>query len=244
MSGAKRIAVGALVLGMAACAPTTPKSKAPVRVPVYDFKPPETAAPGSANVTIAVINGRFAQSVPWATVYPFPQIATNLGSDFNEVLAARGINTRGPYRSYEEMTFPDKSGSDLILQPSLDFLVSIQAQPEEIFMLIGDNQWKLKGSGTISGRLDLALSESLSNERMWYKSIDVSSTSFTWKGEKRYKMAPGTADWTDPGLANAVAAAMEPVYQQLMNSAWGYIVPEELAIVKKQAEVIKAKKVY
>lgn len=220
------------------------KPKAPERIPVFDYRPPSTATPGSANVTLAILNAKYGPSLPAGAGYPFTQVASSMGSDFQEALAAKGVNTKGPFRTYDEITFPDKQGSDLVLQPTLDLVVDVQGRSEEVIVIIGDNVFKLKGTGTISGRLDLALTESLSNERMWYKSIDITPVSFSWEGEKRYRTPPAMVDYTDPGLNKQIAAIMEPLYQQLMQSAWDYLNPEELAMVKQQAQVIKEKKVY
>jgi hypothetical protein len=69
-------------------------------------------------VSIGVVNPQFsANSLAYKTRGEndpvFKQLVSSLGATFNEVLIAKGFNTKGPFASLNDMTFPDKKGSDL-----------------------------------------------------------------------------------------------------------------------------------
>jgi hypothetical protein len=103
---------------------TTTKPATPAYVPTFRFSPPETAAPGSAGVLFAVINARFSKNEDWTKEQLFATFSRNLSADFETVLHARGYTVRGPFGSIEEMTYPDKQGSDLALSPTLELDVT------------------------------------------------------------------------------------------------------------------------
>ncbi len=113
-----------LVLALMGCA-TAPPQKATPQAPLFQWDPPERALPKSADVTFALVSPRYSQDEPWTKFWPFTDFSRNLGHDFEEMLTAKGYSFRGPFATYDEMTFPDKDGSDLVLQPSLDITLDV-----------------------------------------------------------------------------------------------------------------------
>lgn len=241
------VLVGILILQ--GCTPKTATKQEPAYVPIFKYSPPATATPASANVTFAIVNATYSENQPWTTQWPFTDFSKNMALDFQELISARGFTVRGPFRSYEEMAYPDKKGTDLVLQPTLDVKVdeSKQTLGEEG---LWDKKFYLEGDLIISGRVTFSLTESLSKERMWFKSVEIPMTTVPYKvykynrNEVRPDLVIRTLDYSDPGLSQPLGKTLERVYKQVMETAWKYLDPGEMAIVKKQADEIKAKKVY
>ena len=102
------------VLATSCVAPTAPTAQ---RIaPTFDYTPAANADPMSANITFAVVGSYFETPVPLFEIF-----SSNMARDFAEILTARGFTIRGPFVSYDEMTFPDKEGSNLILSALVDF---------------------------------------------------------------------------------------------------------------------------
>jgi hypothetical protein len=181
----------------------------------------------------------------WTAQWPFDQIAKNMGLDFQEILAAKGFTTRGPYASFDEITFPDKKGTDLLLVPQLDVAVNVDnTQARVVSTIFGPAGFRLEGEAMISGRVSLSVNESLTNERMWFKSIELPTKKVPWKGSQTYSEVPPGPDLSDRSVSEPLARAFEEMYANIMNTAWAYMNAEEMAMVKSQAMEIKKKKTY
>jgi hypothetical protein len=226
-------------------------SRAPPKaifVPSFKFTPTaQPAAPGSANVSFALLKPTYSSADPWTTVFPYSDFATNMSGDFQEVLSSRGFTVRGPFGTYDEMAFPDKKGSDLALQPTLELkLNTLDQGTAEKVNLLSANSLVTKYQVSFKGRVNLAIIEPLSKERMWFKTIDVQGPSPVVLSVEH---AAGTvANALD--VVNATAKdetfvkAIDQAYNSIVQATWTYLDPGEMQQVKKQADEIKAKKVY
>ena len=148
---------------------------------IFEYAPIETAVPGSADVTFAVVDtqvniGSFTGGTGNSL---FNDFASSMTKDFIEILTARGFGVRGPFDTYDEMIFPDKKDSDLILTAKFE----INADVSRVPLMIHSNgaYFYLNPFAetvvSVKGRIDLVLSESLTNEKMWTKSVPI--TPFT-----------------------------------------------------------------
>lgn len=213
--------------------------------PIFKYIPPENSSTGSAKVTFAIVGASYADNVKWTQEWPFPDFSERIALDFQQILSARGFTVRGPFKSYDEMAFPDKKGSDLVLEPKLEvkFEKVTTLKDKNIHLLFSTlDSYTLSGKGMISGRVTLSLLESLSKERMWFKSIELPPVNFDWISNKEYKDPNAYVENRD--ISKPLGQALENIYKQIMETSWKYIDPEEMRIVKKQAEEVKAKKVY
>lgn len=144
---------------------------------VFEYAPNEVAVPGSADVTFAVIDTQVnIGGSDGSTETPFfIDFASSLTKDFMEILTARGFGIRGPFNTYDEMNFPDKNGSDLILTAKFEINPDMSRVPLLIYSHGASfylNPFK-ETIVTVKGRIDLVLSESLTNEKMWTKSVPI-----------------------------------------------------------------------
>lgn len=219
----------------------------PSPIATFDFTPPSSAAPNSAGVSFAIVNGRFAEGWEWSGDQLFTRFATHLGSDFYEALAARGFTSRGPFQSYDEMTFPERQNSDLVLEPNLDLQITIGGLEAKADLFGGRT---FSGSLQLTGRVNIIVRESLSNERMWVRSIDVLPASVDWKGRERHKKKDleGLSDSAirqvvanDPGFRDALIPQLTGLYDRVMQTAWKYLDPDEMALVKQQAQEVRSR---
>lgn len=249
---------GCIILASCAATPTKPEPETPAYVPKFDFTPPSQAQTTSAEVTFGIVSPSYSKKEDWIHHWPFNKFCENMAADFQELLSARGFTIRGPFKSYEEMTYPDKKGADLILEPSLEVDVAVPSESvryEEHIVFLGTHQYTLSGDVVLRGRVTLSIAESLSKERMWFKSIELPQTVLRWQGTKKRPMLKASdgsyvlpanvrIDLDDPGFTQAIGKPIEDFYIEVLQTAWKHLEPEEMRIIKKQAQEIKEKKAY
>jgi len=234
-----------LGLGMSiACLPFMGCATAPLP-PVQDYTPHFTfAAPdGAANpldMTIAIVRPLDKSGLTKVTnVESQDAIAFNdaMTVQFQEILNKKGIKQTGPFDDLNAMTFPDKKGADLALTPEFGVETS---GPQEIQTMDGTGQligvaWN--GPCAATGYVSLVLLEPLSGEKLWVKKIDVPVTQVDCTGRVE---AADRARF----LKGKVAQLLEKVYPVVMKKTWDYMSAEELTLLKKQSQELRAKKVY
>ena len=229
------------------CVPNTPVKEESKVIPTFHFEPPSKAPVDSGSVAFALVNPQFPEE--WKTYnylsnYPFDKFSSNMARDFEAILSARGYRLRGPFRTYDELTFPDKEGSDLIMYPKIEIDVRPVGQPIAGKAFLTDQPWYgWKGQINVGGRISLNLNESLTNERMWTKTIELEPQSFPY--ELRGQDQPvSTPPLTDAKLNNKLANLLQSYYTLTMDKVWMYLDPKEMALVKQQAQTLKVKKRY
>jgi hypothetical protein len=254
----------------AGCATPPP---APPPAPKVSFswsKPGTCATSGSVPVTFAIVHPRFVsvagtgsmldgaatrnyQLAAWMKPRQdmYDEFAASMRNDFLALLSCKGFTTKGPFTSYEEMVFPDRVGSDLILAPELDLRVRVQSEPvppsfgsallgAALRVNTSPDGAKLKGQATISGRITLSIRESVTDTRMWTRSIEVPSETFEFVSAREY---PPTAAMLydeivtgDPAFLEALGPKLLAVYGKALSAAWNYTSPQEMRLVKSQSQ--------
>lgn len=248
--------VMALVLGCAATTPQVPRDAIG-----FDYSPPDQAEPLSTNLTFAVVGSSFDAPVVgrrggFASVPMFQRFSRNMADDFVEILTARGYSVRGPFRTYDEMTFPDKEGSNLVLTARIDFQEDTQdlsAKEDVLGSIINMGSssaasYRVDGNVSIGGRITLIVSESLTNERMWAKSVEFSPITVALNSTRSYgpPLPPTLAQLlqNEPAFHNDIGKALQSQYGEIMNRIYTYLDPMEMAVVDRQADNLRVKKVY
>lgn len=214
--------------------------------PIFDYSPPQQAKPAAANVTFAVVGATF----PGSTSTLFQQFTQNISQDFFEILTSRGYTVRGPFQTYDDITFPDKKGSDLILMPELQInwdTRNLRWEPSFGAALFGKSAYTGEGNLVLTGRINLVVAESLSHEKMWTKSVDIPPLTVRVDETAAYSIPNVPIQQlleSEPSVYNPVAKALEMQYKIILDRANQYLDPDEMQIVKKQAQEIRIKKVY
>ena len=251
------LAIAAFIVAAEGCVPPAAAKSESESAPTLSFSytPPTSAPAGSAKVTLAVVQPQWAKDDGGDLL----EFSTAMKNDFIALLNARGYTTRGPFDSYQAMVFPDKNGSDLILTPELALTwefsdvkpVAGGSFGEGLLAAAagGKGPYVVNGTATIRGRVNLLLSESLTNERMWSKSIAVAPVVVKWAGKKKYTPgvdAPLTTTegirqfiMSDPGFQRAMYPKLEATYQTILQKGWDYLDPQEIRSVKTQAADLK-----
>ena len=224
--------------------------------PTFDYTPAADAEPMSAKITFAVVGSRFETPVPL-----FERFSSNMARDFAEILTARGFTIRGPFVNYDEMTFPDKENSNLVLSATVDFTPDTSGLAFRQFgtgvwtnaipVLSGTSdqspKYKVKGTVRVEGRVTLVVAESLTNEKMWTKSVDINPINVGLEGVHVFGTPPSTLAevlqhenqfYTDLGKALAGR------YVEIMEKTHAYIDPREMALVDRQADSLRERKRY
>ena len=247
----------ALCIAVAGCvAPavdTTPRV-----APSFDYTPTQHAEPMSANITFAVVGTEFETPLPL-----FERFSSSMAGDFAEILTARGYSIRGPFRTYDEMTFPDKQGSNLVLSATVDFSsdtsqlkrVALGSVLGVVDAVLGtgtssDTQYRVEGTVRVEGRVTLIVSESLTAEKMWTKSVAIEPINVSVEGTQTYSrvelefstlteiLERENQFYTDLGRA------LEGLYVEVMKRTYAHLDPEEMVMIDRQADSLRERKRY
>lgn len=116
----------------------------------------------------------------------FQQAMTN---DFEETLNKRGFLLKGPYDSYNNMVYSDRTNSDLILQAQIDvYPEMLDLNSKHNYLPIG---YKIINStARIGGHISLTIFEPMTKTKLWTRSVPVPDRTFTFEGEKVYTDPP------------------------------------------------------
>jgi hypothetical protein len=265
-----------LMVPWAACTQPPPAAAPPPAPPPYqpNFSYKAPAADKKLDVTIGVVNPQFASSAssPDRRGYLGDTVVKGMlsamSATFNEVLIAKGFNTKGPFTSLNDMTFPDKKGSDLLLYPEFDYDVTVKvtgephaaagaAAPGDKGSMFGGllktNDAKPAGAAPVPQVCDLSLvttgnvlfiaQEPLSGESFMKKRLDLSSSAQTFKDQECSLVSKPSDQWPQD-LKDAWGKAHEAVYQNSMKAFDNYVNGEEFQVFKKQAQEVRDKKSY
>jgi len=242
----------ALTLLLVGCASAPP----PVAsyTPRFAFAYPGGEAPAT-DVTIAIVkpvevNAAMPLPAGSAMAAPSPKRA-QLDADFKngivaqlqELLGKKGFKQTGPYDDLNSMTFPDKKGSDLTLTTQLGLTLRLPPTSTEMEQGFGNQLMgggvmvmSSRGKCAITGSVSFVMLEPLSGEKIWIKKVDLPPTEADCTG----KGTPENFNVVD----NGVAQLYEKAFQLVMKKAWDYLSPEEIMLLKKQSQELRAKKVY
>jgi hypothetical protein len=207
----------------------------------YAYPPGEAAA---SDVTIAIVCPRDASGLTQEKAVGHQHaIAFNaaLAAQFQEMFNKKGFKQTGPFDDLNSMTFPDKKGADLALTPEVSISVTVPNPVVDMRSAVPGVTdavavIKYVGPCTASGFVSFVLIEPLSGEKLWVKKVDVPPTAADCTGEQAEN------DFTL--LGNGVGRVLEQVFPAVMKKAWDYLSPEEVMLLKKTSQELRAKKVY
>lgn len=226
--------IAVVCITIAGCVPATIEPEPPRAIVNFDYTPPAEAIPGSADATFAVVGTRFEAPIPL-----FRTFASNMTKDFGEILTARGFGVRGPFMEYNDMTYSDKEGSDLTLTAEVEFS-SDTSQIRYSSMGIPS------GSVTVKCHVNLIVSESLTNERLWTRSIAITPFTVNLRSRNAYSVRASLATLlvNENRFYSNVSHALEVQYAEIMNKIYGYLETKEMVVVTQSARDLRKKKVF
>lgn len=226
-----------------------PQAVAAGYVANFSYTPPSGAAPSPAGIsfTVGKMNYQTNSKPLWFAAPQFVNLNEAAKADLTEVLTAKGFGVRGPFESYDLIPYQDKKAIDFYLVPTMELSV---LTPTEVYSL-GDI------TAEVTGKLTLEAREIVTRELMWTKSIpfkkfDVISclASIQWApGMGRFVhdntiMKPIVSLDMGDCLMNEIAREIEKQYPDMMTTFYTLIDPEEMGVIKKQAQELKTQKGY
>ena len=262
------------------CASTPPQP--PRSMIAFDYTPPSEDDAGSADVTFAVVGAQLLapqkkgvmQLVHQTPVPLFDDFIDNMTKDFMELLSALGYGVRGPFQSYDDMIHPEKEGSDLILTAEVDFKLDGSGVLYDYKVRVTEHDgYYLTGPVTIRSHVNLIVYESLTNTKMWSKSISIDSLTVQLKSHNLYTIGslattaakyglmvgeslPRTGKGIPFGIPvteflqhenkfySDVGHALQSQYADILKGIYDYLDPREMDMVKNQSLELRKKKVY
>jgi hypothetical protein len=183
----------------------------------------------------------------------FRKFIDNMEGDFEEMLVAKGYSIRGPYDSYDEIVFSDKTETDLLLETDINFSYEWSAGALRVkkgykgTYVSNPNTYFIDGRLAIGGKINLVIKESLTQEKLWIRSISLEEKMIPiktaeYKGHA-YEEVMG-AIGEDVGLHNPLYLALNEYYQKSLKTAWNHLDPNELTLLKSQVKELRKKKGY
>ena len=232
-----------------ACA-TGRSSEPPVRrlEPRFDYNPTETST-GKTDITFAAVGSQFDIPFGQNAIPMFKRFADNMASDFGEIITARGYTLRGPFQTFDEMTFVDKDNSNLILTANVDLQSDLSGTNIRFAknLLLSGGSYKVSGQVLVTGRISLIISESLTNEKMWTKSVNISPISVEltpMSGYERPNIGLEDVLQNDDKFYTSLGLNLDRQYQEIMNRTYGYLDPREMTLINKQAAELRKRKTF
>ncbi|MCX5705975.1 MAG: hypothetical protein NTZ92_07965 [Candidatus Omnitrophica bacterium] len=223
----------------------------------FNYTPDFQGAPGSTGVIFAIANLTYRtddEKVLWFTYPQFINLGKSIKDDLPELLIAKGFSVQGPFDSLDLISYSDKKAIDLWLVPVMGLSITLKDRKAEVESIwAAPPVYILSGNAEVSGKINLELREVVTHELMWSKSIPFTNTfhySLRIPGYRQIRQKVEGGTWTDVTpfdyalIMNDVAKEVEQQYPNLMATIAKLIEPEEMRIIKKQAQELKSKKGY
>jgi hypothetical protein len=242
-----------------ACAETTTMTT-PVKLPTsnwggryyFNYEPPESKAPASVKINMAVVNPDFADKTKVEKEYSkvFKGLTDSMTADFNRIILAKGMTVTGPFENINMMTYPEKQNANLTLMP----VITLNSRTD-MGKWVKREEGGAGSNGTVflDGFILLEIRESLSSEKLWIKKIDVGqlsySTSMIAEMKRQYDQNGNFTGYVTgatlyDGREDAMANLIKEIYPVIMKKCWDYINSEELLMLNEKAKEIRALKRY
>ncbi|MFI5300327.1 MAG: HpaA family protein [Polyangiales bacterium] len=231
--------------------PAKPPPPKPVeRAPSFTFDLAEPKSDAPANVTVALIRPTWKLAVADdQKVLDLEGLSKKfskaLGTGFEDMLTHRGFSIGGPFDSLDDMTFPDKKGSDLALvfEISIDLKMPKFTRKDEVTTGFGGGQveahYFMTGAAVASGFISFRVLEPLSGQKVWVKKVDLAELAVNCGDNSAYSMEP-----LQTIAKNCATAVLEQAYPTIMKKAATYFTRDEMDAVKKQSQELRDKKTY
>lgn len=225
----------------------SPKKNVEPYVANFNYTPASRKAPGSSGVTLAVgpaiyvSDAKSTRGADWRTAPQLERLNAALREDLSKLLMAKGFSVRGPFDSYDLVPYSDKKQIDLFLIPALELLATWKDTNVETE---GFSQKVYHGTGTIelNGKLTIQLQEMMTRELMWTKNIPVT---YSFPYDVRFPFFTGAPRPFDMSLViDDLAKGLEQQYPKMLETLSNLIDPEEMRVIKRQAQELKRKKGY
>jgi len=225
-----------------------------IKVAQYDYEPSVKEKAKSAQVVFLLVDPAYQDKFKYSSYKLFTDFSKAMSSDFNEALTQKGYTVRGPFEYYDQVVYSDKKESDLMLSVDIDFDLNdqnVKWNPVNYLSGSGRNaryvlsHYNISGFFVLSGKVNLIVSEPITREKLWAKSIplkqvEIPITNYYQILENNYN----SSLLKDPNVINPIVSALEQYYKTVFTTAWLNLDPNELTPLKKEVIEIREKKKY
>lgn len=236
----------------------SPQQEVATHVANFNYTPDTQAAPGSAGITFAVGDVSYqaaaSDAKTWFMYPQFDNLQKAVREDLTKLLMAKGFSVRGPFDSYDLISYQDKKAIDLWLVPTIELSFKT---PKETYSI---EDIKIEVTGTMK----LKMQEITTRELMWAKSIPF-KFEFPCKKPGQNGLNVESIHWGEsvvgskdvynrkikkqitslklgPSSMNEIAEGIEKEYPAIMADISKLIDVEEMRIIRKQCQELKSKK--
>jgi hypothetical protein len=248
-----------------ACMTYQPMPSSPATYKFSGYTTPETKRPASVRFTVAIVEPAYKEAITKTYSRVVKSFSSSIGSGLDQILVAKGMTTKGPYGSLDELPYPDKKNSNLTLTETVFIQTVEQAdanaprygQPNTYYTNSqGKNVLCEVQSGKLTAEvwLTFELREPLSAEKMWIKRLDLGTMERSYKvGVEKYMYQDPNNPWVQQWRygeeqfntkPDALASILNEVYPNIMKSAWVYLNTEELLKLNEKVKEIRQLKRY
>lgn len=155
-----------------------------------------------------------------------PRIKDSLTSDIESLLRDKGFNVAHRYDSFDEIPYEARKETELLIIPTFDFGPNVANSPTTMPFIGVIN----KGALQLIGRMEIAIVEPLSREKLIIKKLDVKSTSYNYS--------------SDAEGINALVDLINATYPDILKTASILLDADEIEASVKSSHEIKSKKVF
>lgn len=222
-------------------------SKEPMLTPNFNWSAAASAQPGSANVTVGLIQPDYIINWGGQIPEPFYSYRKSLEDDFLELLTEKGYTVRGPYASRDEMVFSDKEACDIILNVEVDPIFKTVAGGWRAQLIKCGTEYYYKYVGTLAmyGKINLVASEPISGEKVWSKSVELPEAN-TGELKSKYMVCGGAGSLLDlirqdATVANPMTSMLQTNYSEVLDKCDKLVEPVEFQRLKPQIQKLKSK---
>lgn len=190
---------------------TVPAPPPPPAV-LFSYQPPAEGSP--TNVSIGVVSATYATDVqigPQLGQRNYnltDELRNSLSRDIQRVLVAKGFTVAGEFPTLDQMTFPQKDKTLMVLVPTITLSLQRQAAPPQLIywrsgvnsegqvtdaptsfplkvytkhqVFMGGLKYVQTGDYVISGSVDLKLIEPLTGQTLWVNTVPINQLTQDW----------------------------------------------------------------
>lgn len=213
------------------------------RVVTFDYKPPEGERT-PVNIGLVLVSPHYAENFTEKNSKLFVRYIKAMSDDFEEMISARGYRISEPVTTFDELTYSEKKQMDLFLKIEVDMHLDPDRSGfrSDYNYLVKQNVYSFDGNVTLSGKINLSALETMTQQKLWVKSIPLASTQVYTKSANKYYTNTFPVD--DVGIHNALADALEASYATVLKTAWRHLEPEGLLALKPQIKELRENKKY
>jgi hypothetical protein len=255
-----------LCLVIIACVTYQPMPTSPATYKFGGYTIPESKRPASVRFTVAIVEPAYKEVISKTYTRVVKSFSGSIGSGLDQILVAKGMTTKGPYGSLDELPYPDKKNSNLTLTETVFIQTVEQADSKGAPGYAQSNTYYTNSQGrnvlcevasgklTVDVWLTFELREPLSAEKMWIKKLDLGTLERSYQvGVEKYMYQDPSNPWVQQWRygeeqfntkPDALASILNEVFPKIMESAWVYLNTEELLKLNEKVNEIRQLKRY